>query len=57
MNWMGKVIFVNKTAPGSEWNGVIDYYIEGETDAWAHKVEEDWLKVWPSDWEVQQSTR
>ena len=54
-NWMGKVIFVNKTAPGSEWNGVIDYHIEGETDEWAHKVEEDWRRVRPSDWEVQQT--
>jgi NAD-dependent histone deacetylase SIR2 len=54
-NWMGKVIFVNKTAPGSEWNDVIDYHIEGETDAWAHKVEEDWRRVRPSDWEVQQT--
>jgi NAD-dependent histone deacetylase SIR2 len=54
-SWMGKVIFVNKTAPGSEWNGVIDYHIEGETDAWAHKVEEDWRRVRPSDWEVQQT--
>jgi NAD-dependent histone deacetylase SIR2 len=54
-NWMGKVIFVNKTAPGSEWNGVIDYHIEGETDAWAHKVEEDWRRVRPSDWQVQQT--
>ncbi|KAI9512562.1 DHS-like NAD/FAD-binding domain-containing protein [Russula earlei] len=54
-SYLGKVIFVNKTPPGSEWNGVIDYHIEGETDAWAHKVEEDWRKVRPSDWEVQQT--
>jgi NAD-dependent histone deacetylase SIR2 len=54
-NWVGKVIFVNKTPPGSEWNGVIDYHIEGETDAWAHRVEEDWRKMRPSDWEVQQT--
>ena len=51
----GKVIFVNKTPPGSEWNGIIDYHIEGETDAWAHKVEEDWRRTRPSDWEVQQT--
>ena len=54
-SWMGKVIFINKTAPGSEWNGVIDYHIEGETDAWAHNVEEDWRRARPSDWEVQQT--
>ncbi|KAI0296223.1 DHS-like NAD/FAD-binding domain-containing protein [Russula brevipes] len=54
-NWVGKVVFVNKTPPGSEWNGIIDYHIEGETDAWAHKVEEDWRKARPSDWEVQQT--
>ncbi len=54
-NWLGKVIFVNKTPPGSEWNGIIDYHIEGETDAWSHRVEEDWRKMRPSDWEVQQT--
>lgn len=54
-NWMGKVIFVNKTPPGSEWSGIIDYHIDGETDAWAHKVEEEWRKSRPSDWEVQQT--
>jgi NAD-dependent histone deacetylase SIR2 len=54
-NWVGKVIFVNKTPPSSEWNGVIDYHIDGETDAWAHRVEEDWRKMRPSDWEVQQT--
>ncbi len=54
-SWMGKVVFVNKTAPGSEWNGVIDYHVEGETDAWAHKVEEEWRRVRPSDWQVQQT--
>jgi NAD+-dependent protein deacetylase SIR2 len=54
-NWVGKVVFVNKTPPGSEWNGIIDYHVEGETDAWAHKVEEEWRKLRPSDWEVQQT--
>ncbi|KAH9065768.1 DHS-like NAD/FAD-binding domain-containing protein [Lactarius vividus] len=54
-NWVGKVIFVNKTPPGGEWNGIIDYHIEGETDAWTHRVEEDWRKMRPSDWEVQQT--
>jgi NAD+-dependent protein deacetylase SIR2 len=54
-SWVGKVIFVNKTPPGSEWNGIIDYHVEGETDAWTHKVEEEWRKLRPSDWEVQQT--
>jgi NAD+-dependent protein deacetylase SIR2 len=53
--WVGKVVFVNKTPPGSEWNGIIDYHVEGETDAWTHKVEEEWRKMRPSDWEVQQT--
>jgi NAD-dependent histone deacetylase SIR2 len=54
-NWMGKVIFVNKTPPGSEWNDVIDYYVEGETDAWTHRMEEEWRRLRPSDWETQQT--
>ncbi|OCH87462.1 DHS-like NAD/FAD-binding domain-containing protein [Obba rivulosa] len=52
-SFAGKVIFVNKTAPGSEWDGIIDYHVEGETDKWAEKVIEDWKKLRPSDWEVQ----
>ena len=51
----GKVIFVNKTAPGSEWEGVIDYHVAGETDRWVEKVIEDWKKARPSDWEVQKT--
>lgn len=54
-NWAGKVIFVNKTAPGSEWEGIIDYHIEGETDRWVERVIEDWKKMRPQDWEVQQT--
>ncbi|KDR85425.1 hypothetical protein GALMADRAFT_108520 [Galerina marginata CBS 339.88] len=50
-----KVIFVNKTAPGSEWSDIIDYHIGGETDRWTTKVVEDWKKMRPSDWEVQQT--
>ena len=50
---LGKVVFVNKTPPASEWSGVIDYHVAGETDAWAIKVIEDWKKVRPQDWEVQ----
>ncbi|KAG7452379.1 DHS-like NAD/FAD-binding domain-containing protein [Guyanagaster necrorhizus] len=52
--WAGKVVFVNKTAPGSEWSDVIDYYVAGETDAWVDKVIEDWKKMRPVDWEIQQ---
>ncbi|KAI0052544.1 DHS-like NAD/FAD-binding domain-containing protein [Auriscalpium vulgare] len=51
----GQVVYVNKGAPGSEWNGIIDYHIEGETDAWAEKVLEDWKKARPADWEIQQT--
>ncbi|KAF5368635.1 hypothetical protein D9758_002328 [Tetrapyrgos nigripes] len=54
-NWVGKVIFVNKTAPGSEWSDIIDYHVGGETDAWSEKVIEDWKKMRPADWEVQQT--
>lgn len=49
----GKVIFVNKTAPSSEWDGIIDYHIEGETDAWVERVLDDWKRARPADWEVQ----
>lgn len=49
----GKVIFVNKTAPGAEWADIIDYHVAGDTDAWVSKVEEDWRKRRPQDWEVQ----
>jgi len=50
-----KVIFVNKTAPGSEWSDIIDYHIAGETDIWCNKVIDDWKKMRPADWEVQQT--
>ncbi|KAG8918047.1 hypothetical protein FRC01_002069 [Tulasnella sp. 417] len=50
---LNKVIFVNKTAPGSEWADVIDYHVQGLTDTWVEKVVEDWKKVRPADWEVQ----
>ena len=53
--WAGKVIFVNKTAPGSEWDGIIDYHIAGETDRWVERVIEDWKKMRPADWEVQKT--
>ncbi|KAJ3553115.1 hypothetical protein NM688_g3787 [Phlebia brevispora] len=51
----GKVIFVNKTAPGNEWEGIIDYHVAGETDKWCEKVIEDWKKMRPADWEVQKT--
>ncbi|RPD55876.1 DHS-like NAD/FAD-binding domain-containing protein [Lentinus tigrinus ALCF2SS1-6] len=54
-SFAGKVIFVNKTAPGSEWDGIIDYHVVGETDRWCEKVIEDWKKARPSDWEVQKT--
>ncbi|KAJ4478290.1 DHS-like NAD/FAD-binding domain-containing protein [Lentinula aciculospora] len=51
----GKVIFVNKTPPGAEWADVIDYHVSGETDKWTQRVIEDWKKMFPGDWEVQQT--
>lgn len=54
-NWAGKVVFVNKTAPGSEWDGMIDYHVKGESDRWVEKVLEDWKKMRPADWEVQKT--
>ncbi|KAF8078844.1 DHS-like NAD/FAD-binding domain-containing protein [Lyophyllum atratum] len=53
--WQGKVVFVNKTPPSSEWHGIIDYHVEGNTDAWVEKVVEDWKKTRPADWELQQT--
>ncbi|KAJ7109998.1 DHS-like NAD/FAD-binding domain-containing protein [Mycena epipterygia] len=53
--WSGKVVFVNRTPPAAEWAGIIDYHVVGETDAWVEKVIEDWKKMRPSDWEVQQT--
>ncbi|KIY61302.1 DHS-like NAD/FAD-binding domain-containing protein [Cylindrobasidium torrendii FP15055 ss-10] len=49
----GKVVFVNKTAPGSEWADIIDYHVLGETDEWVSRVEETWRKRRPQDWEHQ----
>ncbi|KZO90205.1 DHS-like NAD/FAD-binding domain-containing protein [Calocera viscosa TUFC12733] len=50
---LGKVLFVNRTPPSSEWAGVIDYHVQGETDAWVARVEEEWRRLRPQDWEVQ----
>ena len=44
---------MNKTAPASEWEGIIDYHVEGETDEWVTRVLDDWKKLRPSDWEIQ----
>ncbi|KAF8064265.1 hypothetical protein FPV67DRAFT_211636 [Lyophyllum atratum] len=53
--WQGKVVFVNNTPPSSEWNGIIDYHVEGDSDTWVEKVVEHWKKMRPANWEVQQS--
>ncbi|KAF7979415.1 hypothetical protein HWV62_42538 [Athelia sp. TMB] len=53
--WAGKVVFVNRTPPAGEWADIIDYHVAGETDAWVEKVLEDWRKMRPADWEVQQT--
>ncbi|WVW83984.1 hypothetical protein I302_106008 [Kwoniella bestiolae CBS 10118] len=50
----GIVVFVNATPPAAkEWEGIIDYHIQGETDKWVERVEEEWKKVKPSDWQTQ----
>ncbi|KAF7303260.1 HST3 protein [Mycena kentingensis (nom. inval.)] len=51
----GKVIFVNRTPPSSEWAGIIDYHVEGTTDEWVERVVEDWKRMRPADWEVQKT--
>ncbi|KAJ7225258.1 DHS-like NAD/FAD-binding domain-containing protein [Mycena pura] len=53
--WSGKVVFVNRTPPAAEWAGIIDYHVVAETDAWVGKVLEDWKKLRPADWEIQQT--
>lgn len=50
-----RVLFVNKTAPGAEWSDIIDCHISGETDRWSTQVIDDWKKMRPADWEVQQT--
>ncbi|WWC70067.1 uncharacterized protein I206_104013 [Kwoniella pini CBS 10737] len=50
----GIVIFVNATPPPEkEWEGIIDYHIQGETDKWVERVEEEWKRIKPQDWEIQ----
>nr|ODN88202.1 hypothetical protein L203_02810 [Cryptococcus depauperatus CBS 7841] len=52
-NKKGLVVFVNATPPSKEWEGIIDVHIEGQTDTWVEKVEEEWRRVKPGDWQVQ----
>jgi NAD-dependent histone deacetylase SIR2 len=49
----GMVVFVNATPPGKEWEGIIDVHVHGTTDRWVEKVEEEWRRIKPGDWEVQ----
>ncbi|EPQ60379.1 DHS-like NAD/FAD-binding domain-containing protein [Gloeophyllum trabeum ATCC 11539] len=53
--WAGKVVFVNKTAPGSEWEGIIDYWVQADTDTWSEKTLDEWKKMRPADWEIQKT--
>ncbi len=48
-----KVIYVNKEPPSSEWNGFIDFHVQGNTDDWVKGVEEEWKRSMPGDWEMQ----
>ncbi|TRM65897.1 DHS-like NAD/FAD-binding domain-containing protein [Schizophyllum amplum] len=48
-----KVIFVNRTPPGAEWTGIIDYHIEGDADSWVQMTTEEWKKAFPGDWQSQ----
>jgi hypothetical protein len=47
------VIFVNRTPPPTDLAHLIDYWVEGDTDAWVRKCEADWRAARPQDWEVQ----
>jgi len=49
----GLVVFVNATPPSKEWEGIIDMHVHGETDRWVRRVEEEWRKFRPQDWETQ----
>lgn len=51
----GKVIFVNKTPPATEWDSIFDYYVAADIDSWVSKVLEDWKKSRPQDWEIQKT--
>jgi hypothetical protein len=47
------VVFVNATPPSKEWEGIIDVHVHGQTDTWVERVEEEWKRVKPADWEIQ----
>lgn len=47
------VLYVNATEPAAEWNGIIDYHLQGTTDDWCEEVLKVWKKRIPSDWEIQ----
>lgn len=49
----GIVVFVNATPPTKEWDDIIDYHVEGDTDRWVEQLEEEWRRVRPQDWERQ----
>ena len=49
------VIFVNKTRPDKEWEGLVDVWIEAECDAFADGVERVWRGIRPGDWQVQET--
>lgn len=49
----GLVVFVNATPPSKEWEGVIDVHVQGQTDTWVARVEEEWKKIRPQDWQLQ----
>lgn len=49
----GLVVFINATPPGKEWEGVIDVHVHGETDKWVERVEEEWRRLRPQDWQTQ----
>lgn len=47
-----KVIYVNQTAPTSEWNDIIDYHVQCATDAWVEGVVEQWKLEDPAIWDI-----
>lgn len=49
----GRVVFVNKTPPGKEWEGVFDAWVEGDCDEFVDGVEAEWKRVKKGDWEEQ----
>ncbi|KAL1708335.1 DHS-like NAD/FAD-binding domain-containing protein [Schizophyllum commune] len=48
-----KVVFVNRTPPGAEWAGIIDYHVEADADSWVKMTMEEWKRAFPADWESQ----